>query len=82
MAVVQGIERKVTITACGAAMNYQEANLPDSFDRTFLISYVYLVQALKPNILANVVLTAITTLRITPQIDFDSFFIIIVDLKF
>jgi|GEM_PF-3077428 len=28
MAAVQGIERKITITACGAAMNYQEANLP------------------------------------------------------
>ena len=55
---------------------------PDSFDRNCLISYVYLVQALKPNILANVVLMAITTLRITPQMDFDSFFMIIVDLKF
>ena len=63
-------------------MNYQEANLPIVLYRNSLISYVYLVQALKPNIPANVVLMTITTLRITPQIDFDSFFMIIFDLKF
>jgi hypothetical protein len=46
---------------------------PDSFDRNCLLSYLYAMQALRPSTPARAEATAITTLMITLQVDFDFF---------
>ena len=58
---------KIPVVACCAAMNYKEANLPVILVKT---RGYHTPQAVKPNVPAKAVATAMITLMITPHTDF------------
>lgn len=73
MAAEQCFYREVAVTARCAAMNYQEAHLPIVLIETARRHAPKPMQAFSPNTPANADATAITTLMITLQVEFDFF---------
>ncbi len=67
----QGLHREVAVVARRAAMDHQEAHLPVILVET---PRRHNVQALMPSAPATALAMAMTTLRMTPQTDFFSFF--------
>jgi len=63
----KGFHREITVVTSGAAMDYKEAHLPVILVKT---RGYHTPQAVKPNVPAKAVATAMITLMITPHTDF------------
>ena len=73
VAPMKSFYREVSVAACCRAMNYQEAHLPVVLVETARRHAPKPMQAFSPNTPANADATAITTLMITLQVEFDFF---------
>lgn len=73
MAPMESFYREVSVASCCRTMNYQEAHLPIVLIETARRHAPKPMQAFSPNTPANADATAITTLMITLQVEFDFF---------